>query len=183
MRLSVGTKSLLWGGHQFILHPIFVALAWRKLYGAWPRSLGVWLAFVVHDWGYWGLSDMDGEEGEQHPFRGAALVSRFFDVPFEGTWFRFTAGHSRSYAKRLEMPTSMLMRADKLATAMMPNWLYVSLLWLSGEWVEYRDLWVAAGTYPGQPDDGLLAWSRHLQANWARFKSKDAVAGRAYGGE
>jgi hypothetical protein len=181
--MKVGTRSILWGGHQFILHPIFVALAWRRLYGAWPKSLPILFAFIVHDWGYWGKGDLDGEEGETHPEWGARLVSRYFDMPYSAEWFGFTAGHSRSYAARLEIPTSMLMRADKLATAMMPQWLYVALLWLSGEWYEYRDRWVAAGTYPGKPDDGIWAWSSHLQANWSRFKDVNAVAGKAFGGE
>lgn len=165
--MKMGTRSLLFGAHQVVLHPIFVALAWRKLYGKWPRSLGVWFAFVVHDWGYWGLGDMDGDEGKRHPMRGAALVSRFFDVPFSPTWFRFTAGHSRSYANLLEIPTSMLMPADKLATALMPFWLYVALVGLSGEWREYLALHIAHG-YSGERT--LIAWARHLRGDWqARY--------------
>lgn len=186
--MQVGTRSILYGGHQFIVHPIFVALAWRKLYGRWPRDPRVWVAFIVHDLGYWGLPNMDGPEGEAHPLRAANWMGRRFDrqqtdICWEGRWWRFTAGHSRSFAQRIGIETSPLMRADKLATAMMPQWLYVALLWLSGEWVEYRDRWVAAGTYPGKPDDGIWAWSSHLQANWSRFKDVNAVAGRAFGGE
>lgn len=71
----------------------------------------------------------------------------------------------------------------KLAAVLMPLPLYVALVWLSGEWTEYRDRWVASGTYPGRPDDGVLTWARHLRANWRRFERADAVAGRAYGGE
>lgn len=188
--MKVGTRSILYGGHQFILHPIFVALAWRRLYKAWPRRWREWVGIVIHDWGYWGLGDMDGEEGEKHPRWAAAMMTVWFDKGRKmdqdwelGHWAWFVAGHSRSYAALLQMPTSPLMNADKLATAMMPRWLYVGLLWLSGEWLEYRDRWVAAGTYPGKPDDGIWAWSGHLQENWSRFKDVNAVAGRAFGGE
>lgn len=191
--MKVGTRSILFGGHQFILHPIFVALAWRRLYGKWPRKFPIWVAIVIHDLGYWGKPNLDGPEGEMHPLWAAEVMHRHFDYQgprFDETfrtdideWGHFAAGHSRSCAARLNISTSPLMNADKLATAMMPQWLYVALLWLSGEWIEYRDRWVAAGTYPGKPDDGIWAWSSHLQANWARFKDVDAVAGRAFGGE
>jgi len=185
MRLPIGTRSLLWGGHQFLLHPIFVALAWRRLYGAWPRDPRIWCAFVVHDWGYWGLPNMDGPEGTAHPLSGANLMGRWFDrtvhVVWLGEWWRFTAAHSRTFAREWGLPESPLMRADKLATALYPFWLYVALMWLSGEWHEYLARWQAAGTYPGQPN--LLSWARCLQANWARFRDPQAASGRAYGGE
>jgi hypothetical protein len=189
-RLPIGTRSLLWGAHQVALHPLFVALAWRRLYGRWPSRWPEWVAIVVHDLGYWGLGDMDGEEGERHPAFGTAYMAYHFDRGLVmdldwplGHWAWFAGGHSRSYAARLGMPTSPLMAADKLATVLMPLWLYAGLCWLSGEWLEYRARWVAAGTYPGRPDDGVLTWARHLQANWRRFERADAVAGKAYGGE
>ena len=31
--MTAGTMSLLMGGHQFFIHPIFVAAAWIRLYG------------------------------------------------------------------------------------------------------------------------------------------------------
>ena len=45
--LRVGTKSVLWGAHQFLLHPLFVAWAWWRLYGV-PWDPRLWVAFVVH---------------------------------------------------------------------------------------------------------------------------------------
>ena len=36
--MKVGTRSLLFGSHQFMLHPLFVAIAWRRLYGRWPHG-------------------------------------------------------------------------------------------------------------------------------------------------
>ena len=185
--MKLGTKSLLFGAHQFVLHPLYVALAWRKLYGCFPRDFPIWLAIMVHDWGYWGLSEIDGAEGEHHPELGARLVGALCDHRvysiYAGDWYRFTAGHSRPYARLIGIQTSALMNADKLAAVLMPRWLYVLLVWLSSEWHEYRTRWTAAGTYPGKPSDNAWMWSGHLRDNWRRFERLDAVAGKAYGGE
>lgn len=184
-RLPIGTRSLLYGAHQFILHPIFVAVAWRRLYGEWPRKLPTWFAFVCHDWGYWGCDELDGDAGERHPAYGAWLMWRLFDSGdlTRDSWWRFAAGHSRSFAALVGIPPSPLMAADKLATVLYPRCLYALLCWLSGEYIEYRDRWVAAGTYPGKPTDNAWVYCGHLQANWERFRTPGAVAGKAYGGE
>ncbi len=76
--MNVGTKSLLFGVHQFALHPILVAMAWWKLYG-FPWDPRLWVAFVVHDWGYWGKPNMDGPEGDTHPELGASIMAFLFD--------------------------------------------------------------------------------------------------------
>lgn len=185
--MRVGTKSLLFGSHQFILHPMGGAIAWRRLYGRWPNDWRIWLAIIAHDLGYIGSPEMDGPVGELHPMGGARLVARLAggrNLYSYHWWYEFTAGHSRSYARLVfGGKTSPLMRADKLATALYPRPLYALLCWLSGEWREYLHRWRAAGTYPGQPDDGVWAWCGHLQANWSRFKDLNAAEGRAYGGE
>jgi hypothetical protein len=76
--MKIGTKSLLFGAHQFLLHPLQVAMGWYLLYGL-PLDPRLWYAFVVHDWGYWGRSDMDGEDGEKHPIIGAGMMGFMFD--------------------------------------------------------------------------------------------------------
>jgi len=80
--MNVGTKSVLYGAHCFFLHPWFVARAWSKLYG-FPFDPRLWVAFFVHDLGYWGKPNMDGEEGEHHPFFGAKVMGYLFDA---GLW-------------------------------------------------------------------------------------------------
>lgn len=72
--MKVGTKSLLFGVHQFIWHPITVARAWRRLHRKWP-TLAECICIFVHDWGYWGCNDMDGPEGKNHPKLGARLAA------------------------------------------------------------------------------------------------------------
>lgn len=76
--MKVGTKSVLFGSHCFFIHPLFVAWAWWRLYG-FPWDPRLWVAFIVHDLGYWGMPNMDGKEGEMHPWLGARWMSWWFD--------------------------------------------------------------------------------------------------------
>lgn len=68
--MKIGTKSILFGVHQFAIHPVILALAWTKLFGM-PTDPRLWLAFGLHDIGYIGKPNMDGKEGETHPELGA----------------------------------------------------------------------------------------------------------------
>lgn len=184
-RVPVGTRSILVGGHQFVIHPLCCMIALRRLeiLDRWPRSIPVYVACVIHDWGYWGKHDMDGPEGKAHPEWGARKVSRFFDVPGDGAWFRYVGGHSRSYASRMSMPASALMYADKLATELVPLWLLGLLYWASGEYVEYRDRWMRHDDppYPGTATDGPWVFARIMKAEWARFRRPGARAGKPIG--
>lgn len=130
--MKVGTKSLLFGVHQFALHPLFVALAWREIYGQFPLDPRVWLAILVHDWGYWGCPEMDGEQGKQHPEAGARIMS-----VFGAEWRDFCRYHSRSLARLNGAEPSLLCAPDKLAILFYPRWVYLLLARLSGELREY----------------------------------------------
>jgi hypothetical protein len=154
--MTIGTRSLLFGVHQFLLHPLFVAWAWWRLYG-FPWQPALWFCILVHDWGYWGKPNMDGPEGERHPELGARLASYILDgwpwqVPCEillktpenqnagypiGRWGQFCLFHSRHYAKRQGRAFSRLAVADKYAICLYPDWLYIELAWLTGELREY----------------------------------------------
>lgn len=142
--MTVGTKSVLYGAHQFILHPLFVTLAWLRLYGlrserdphVGPVSFfdpRLHLAFWLHDLGYIGKTNMDGATGEAHPLWAASLMRRWFG---DG-WFRFCLYHSRSWAKSQCEPHSLLCIADKLAVALEPRWLYLPRVRATGEIGEY----------------------------------------------
>ena len=137
--MKVGTKSVLFGAHQFAIHPWFVAAAWWKLYG-FPADPRLWVAFFVHDIGYFGKPNMDGTEGEQHPHTGAWIMGRLFGRE----WHNFCLYHSRYVAKKDGAMPSKLCFADKLAICITPAWLYLPLANLSGEIREYmkdaRDL-------------------------------------------
>lgn len=161
--MKVGTKSILWGVHCFLVHPLLVALAWKRLYG-FPWDIRLWVAFFVHDLGYWGKSNMDGPEGETHPELGGRIMGWLFDFNalswrftlwwcwhnlryklhlyncfhmFTYKWEEFTAGHSRYYAKTKGIPVSRLCAADKLAFCFEYRWFYLLRARLSGELYEY----------------------------------------------
>lgn len=130
--MKIGTKSVLFGAHQFAIHPWFVALAWWKLY-SFPWDPRLWAAFFLHDLGYIGKPNMDGPEGEIHPEFGAALMAAFFG----DTWGEFCLFHSRYYAKAQGAQPSRLCFADKLSFALTPQWLYLPLVRATGELDEY----------------------------------------------
>lgn len=130
--MRVGTRSVLFGAHCFFLHPWFVAAAWSKLYG-FPWDPRLWLAFGMHDIGYLGKPNMDGDEGERHPEVGAAIMRRLFGAK----WGDLCLGHSRYYCKRFGMKPSRLCFADKLSFSLTPWWLYLPMASATGEIREY----------------------------------------------
>lgn len=160
--MKIGTKSVLFGAHAFYLHPWFVAFAWWRLFG-FPWDPRLWVAFFVHDLGYIGKPNMDGEQGDWHPVLGARIMSALFDPRYpspcsapavmafvdesSNTWVtnlgrcgQFTLLHSRFFAKRFGMLPSRLCIADKLATCITPAWLYLPMVNLTGEVHEYMAL-------------------------------------------
>ena len=72
--MTVGTKSVLFGAHCFLIHGFFVARGWWTLWG-FPWDPRLWTAFFVHDLGYLGCGDMDGSQGEEHVQLGAKIMS------------------------------------------------------------------------------------------------------------
>jgi hypothetical protein len=133
--MKIGTKSVLFGAHQFLLHPWFVAFAWWKLYG-FPFDPRLWVSFFVHDLGYIGKPNMDGPEGDMHPHWGACLMGTLFGRK----WYLFTLYHSRFLSKNNNVHFSKLCVADKLALVYTPGWLYLPLVKFTGEIDEYRKL-------------------------------------------
>lgn len=155
--MRIGTKSVLFGVHQFLLHPIMLAIGWWKAYGFRRVAIGeqwvirqrryqrleteyaslfrpaLWVAFVVHDLGYLGKPNMDGPEGETHPELGARIMRWLFGEP----WGDFVLLHSRYYSKRLGRPVSPLCFADKWVIVLEPWWLYLPRVWMSGELREF----------------------------------------------
>ncbi len=117
--MTRGTNSLLFGAHQIFVHPLIVAYCWWKLYG-FPYDPRLWLCFIVHDWGYFGMPNMDGVYGKWHPGFGGAIVGSIFGQ----RWGTFCILHSRYIANFLMMPPSKLCYADKLAIRYTPKWMY-----------------------------------------------------------
>lgn len=130
--MKIGTKSLLYGAHQVVLHPIFVLFGWIWLFGL--PSLGELIAIIIHDWGYFGKPNMDGEEGRTHP----EAAAKIFEAARNPRLAFLCRGHSRFWARKIGISPSKLCYADKLGTAMMPGWLWAALVWTTGEFVEYK---------------------------------------------
>jgi hypothetical protein len=130
--MRVGTKSILFGVHQFVLHPVFLWEAWRRLYGI-PLDPRLYVSFAVHDLGYLGRRDMDGPDSEKHVELGARIMASLFG----SSWGRFCGCHSRYFARSRGLSVSRLCIADKLAFVLMPSWLYLLLARATGELDEY----------------------------------------------
>jgi len=139
--MKLGTKSLLYGSHQFIWHPIQVTIAWIVLF----KRLPTWkemICIIIHDWGYWGCPNLDGEEGERHPEWAAKWVSLNLDNNvYSGDRYRYRdlcLYHSRHYAKNDNADPSKLCWADKYCIKYDPWWFYLARVRLSGEIKELR---------------------------------------------
>jgi hypothetical protein len=103
---------------------------------------------------------MDGAEGQRHPELGGRIMTRLFGE----AWGDFTRLHSRYYAKQEGREPSRLCAADKLVLLVTPRWLYLPLVVLSGESVEYRALFAA---WKGVPSVTVEEWYEGLRQHWA----------------
>jgi len=133
--VNIGTKTILFGNHQFILHPFLVWLSWVRLYHKLP-SFWESVAILIHDWGYWGKPNMDGSEGESHPLWAAKLLLGLRGERGNNL-FKLCAFHSRFLARRYGQSASKLCLADKACILLTPSWLWLLLGGWSGEVVEY----------------------------------------------
>lgn len=176
--MNTGTKSLLFGVHQVFIHPVVVAIAWCKLYGrpTW-REL---VCILIHDWGYWGAPNMDGEEGEKHPEYGAKLA-RLLDEPclIQGhpqhqRYHDLVLYHSRHYARSHGVEPSRLCWADKLSILYEPWWFYLPRAWASGELWEYRLLALEFVPLVATHRE-WYAWVQERLAKLAKEQRGDAV--------
>lgn len=185
--MKTGTKSLLFGVHQFIWHPITVWLAWTWLY----RKLPNWkecICIIIHDWGYWGKEKMDDKIGETHPEWAANFALRNLDskiktgvfychLPDEiARYSNLCLYHSRHYSKRSGVKPSKLCWADKLSMKFDPWWLYLPRAWASGELFEYRAIGANSGSLPASKTHReWFAWISKRLAVLGIEKRGDAI--------
>lgn len=170
--MRVGTKSILFGAHSFIVHPIAVFEAWRRLYG-FPWDPRLWIAFAIHDLGYWSRASIEGAGSEAHVELGAKVMEKLFGR----CWGDLCRRHSREWCTRHGQSYSRLCVADKLAFVITPAWLYLPMARATGELAEYMS--VADGRQAGgkfteaersllQSDDAGL-WLKGLKSYTARW--------------
>lgn len=158
--MTVGSKSVLFGAHCFLLHPWFVAAAWWRLYG-FPWDPRLWAAFWLHDLGYAGKPNMDGPEGERHVEWAGNVMGHLFGP----VWKDFCLYHSRFYAKRDGRPFSRLCVADKMAIVLTPAWLYLPMVRCTGEIREYLEL-AKTRTAAGEPKYATMNCGTDSEEAW-----------------
>lgn len=153
----------MYGAHQFILHPAFVAAAWTKLYG-FPFDPRLWVCFIVHDWGYWGCGNLDGLAGKMHPRVGARIAGIFGQE-----WHDMCLLHSRDMARMENKPPSKLCAADKLACAMTWDWIYLPSVKATGEVKEYLADWEDYSGKRLSPKQWRIAIKKHMTSEAMRL--------------
>ncbi len=180
--MRIGTKSILFGVHALWVHPIVVALAWRKYHGQWPKHLTEWVAIFCHDLGYWGKPNMDGPEGKQHPWDGAWIAERVIrflghgDAPSRIAVTVHVLGHSRSFCKEFGFALSPLCAPDKLSILLEPSWFYFLRATLSGEIKEFVGMAARYG-YSTESLRSRWQWLKWYKAK-VRHDFKDKKAGQ-----
>jgi hypothetical protein len=142
--MKIGTKSLLFGVHQFLWHPFTVLLAWQKLYGR--PTLKELFCILIHDIGYLHCPDMDGDSGTMHPLRAAEIVNKKWGHDY----YKLCLFHSRHLSQMLGVTPSRLCWADKLSICYEPAWFYLLRAHLSGELKEYRKESAESGFCPAE---------------------------------
>lgn len=161
--MNIGTKSLLFGLHQFVLHPALVTLAWWKLYRHLP-TLREAVCIGIHDWGYWGLPNIDGPEGEQHPL----WAGRFSDRTFGHAYGDLCRFHSGTIAERFGVQPSKLCIPDKYGSALAPAWLLTILGGMTGETKELK----TAPKYARHRRQGMTDYQMYVSFKTQYMKEK-----------
>ena len=163
--MSLGTRTLLFGVHHIVLHPILVLVAWVRLYKGLPSWREI-VCIVIHDWGYWGKADLDGEQGEYHPLWGAGRVRGWGRY-----YYDFVAYHSRFLAEKHTQQISKLCLPDKVGVALYPVWLWALLAHLSGEWQEIRKATKYNDGLDRQSARGFFKGYQRLAKLWASTRN------------
>ena len=107
-----GTISVICGVHS-PMHSILVLLAWRKLYGKWPKPWQI-VCIFIHDIGHWGKDYLDDPEQKALHWRlGVRIAKKLFGS--KGALL--ILGHTATGAH-----ISALYRPDKYSWHIAPRW-------------------------------------------------------------
>lgn len=131
--MTEGTKSYLFGCHQFFLHPLWILFAWRLEYGSWPRLWEI-ICIFLHDVGICGRQYMSDDEAKAgHWQLGGVIAQQFFlawGLPkIARRSFDFIAGHCPHESG---FPKSMMFRPDKRSYLVAPMWWKWWNYWVEG---------------------------------------------------
>jgi hypothetical protein len=111
--MKQGTVSIIIGCHSPI-HSLLVLLAWKRLFGYWPKRWQI-ICIFLHDIGHIGLDYLDNyEQKKKHWILGANVCGKLFGKK----GYEFAAGHSsHSGYESVE-----LYKADKYSWYIAPTW-------------------------------------------------------------
>ncbi len=112
--MTEGTRSYLYGCHQFFMHPLMVTLAWKRLYGRMPRpwQLG---CILLHDIGHIGRDYLTYySEKRKHWILGARIAKKLFGEK----GYALVASHTGQSG----FPRSELYYSDKYSWILSPIW-------------------------------------------------------------
>ena len=135
--MTEGTKSYLIGCHQFLLHPLWVLMAWRLEYKAWPKWWQL-ICILFHDIGICGRQYMSDDTAKKgHWELGAnisgdlvdALSNRSSYYPNGHIAYLFCAGHA---PKESGYRQSALFIPDKRSFLVAPMWWKWWNYWVEG---------------------------------------------------
>lgn len=142
--MTEGTKSYLFGCHQFFFHPLWVLLAWRKHFGRWPAWWQV-ICIFLHDIGICGRNYLSGSK-DGHWRLGAKWSAKIVwwltpqrekEGLAESSWrraFLLCAGHT---TESRYFPKSDLFWADKKSWLVAPLWWLWWNFWIEGFGTKY----------------------------------------------
>ena len=165
--MKEGTKSYLIGCHQFLLHPLWVLLAWRLEYKKWPRWWEI-ICIFLHDVGICGRQYLSDDNAKKGHWRKGAEWSRYVMYRFtrnrspwiengRARWhnaFDFCGGHC---PEESNYTVSKLSRADKR------SWLVAPMWWL---WWNYWVEWNSKGLKVTPPP----IWKKLVAENLRRVR-------------
>ncbi len=118
--MTQGTKSFLFGCHQFLLHPYFILKAWRFWYGKYPNWRKI-ICIFIHDIGIIGLNYLEKGQKDGHSYKGAYLAYKLFDK--NRKWGSFCAGDfCVGHTDESLYPRSKLFIPDKISYLFAPLW-------------------------------------------------------------
>ena len=115
--MKQGTVSVLFGCHS-IIHSLFTTLAWRKLWGTWPKFWEI-ICILLHDIGHWGYDYLDNEAlKKEHWKLGAEVAESLFGRKGRD----LVSGHTTCSNK----PISKMRMPDKASWLLAPEWWLIS---------------------------------------------------------
>jgi len=140
--MTQGTKSFLFGCHQFLLHPYFIIKAWKWWYGRYPYWKEI-VCILIHDIGICGRQYLDGDNKKGHWQRGALLAYRLFGDGY----MRLCTGHTDESG----FIRSMLFIPDKI------SYLFCPVIWL--KWCTFLE------RFNERSSISALQWRRMVREN------------------